>query len=274
MDTKIILVYCLCDDYLKSINHREDRQVRLSDAEVMTIALVAALEFGGNFAQSLRFLSSHGYLSYRISRSRYSRRLHRIRDHFLVLFLHLGEVWKALDEEGVYLLDTFPIAVCDNIRISRCRIYQDEAFRGYQASKKRFFYGLKLHLMVTRDGAPVEFFLTPGSTGDVTGLEHFDFDLPFDSLIIGDKAYNNYEIEDLLAQVGLDLEPVRKKNSTRPAEPALRFLQSFYRKAVETAGSMIERLLPKSIHATSQAGFELKVVLFVLASSINHIPLP
>ena len=273
MDTKNIVVYCLCDDYLKSINHREDRQTCLSDAEVMTIALVATLEFGGNFAQSLRFLSSHGYLSYHINRSRYSRRLHCIRDHFLVLFAHLCEFWKALNEAGVSLLDTFPIAVCDNIRISRNRIYEGEAFRGYQASKKRYFYGLKIHLMVTRDGAPVEFFLTPASTGDVTGLHHFDFDLPPESLIIGDKAYNNYEIEDLFAQVGLDLKPVRKTGSKRPVKPAMRFLQSFYRKAVETAGSMIERLLPKSIHATSQAGFELKVVLFVLASKINNIPL-
>lgn len=271
MDKRIILVYCICDDYLKSIDHREDVQVRLSDAEVMTVALVAALEFGGNFAKTLRFLTSHNYLSYEISRSRYSRRLHRIRDHLLILFAHLAEVWKAIAEEDIFLIDTFPIPVCDNIRIRRCQIYQDEAFRGYQSSKKRYFYGLKVHLMVTRTGAPIEFFLTPGSVGDVTGLDFFDFDLPQESWIIGDKAYNNYELEDVLATAGLELLPVRKKNSKRAVEPSVRYLQSLYRKAVETAGSMIERLLPKSIHATSQAGFELKVVLFVLASSLNHL---
>ena len=35
-------------------------------------------------------------------------------------------------------------------------IYSKEEFRGYQASKKRYFYGLKIHLMVTQDGQPVE----------------------------------------------------------------------------------------------------------------------
>jgi hypothetical protein len=38
---------------------------------------------------------------------------------------------------------------------------------------------------------------------------------------------------------------------------------------VETAGSLIEQLLPKSIHAVTSQGFELKVALFVIASSLN-----
>ena len=42
-----------------------------------------------------------------------------------------------------------------------------------------------------------------------------------------------------------------------------------HRKRVETAGSLIEQLLPKSIHAVTSQGFELKVALFVIASSLN-----
>jgi hypothetical protein len=42
-----------------------------------------------------------------------------------------------------------------------------------------------------------------------------------------------------------------------------------YRKMVETAGSLIEQLLPKSIHAVTSQGFELKVALFVIAYSLN-----
>jgi hypothetical protein len=38
---------------------------------------------------------------------------------------------------------------------------------------------------------------------------------------------------------------------------------------VETAGSMIERLLPKSIHAVTAKGFTLKVFLFVPAYSFS-----
>jgi hypothetical protein len=40
---------------------------------------------------------------------------------------------------------------------------------------------------------------------------------------------------------------------------------------VETAGSLIERLLPKHIHAVTSQGFELKVILFVLAYSVSYL---
>ena len=38
MDTQIIVVFCLCDDMLKSLHHYEDRQCQMSDAEVMATA--------------------------------------------------------------------------------------------------------------------------------------------------------------------------------------------------------------------------------------------
>jgi len=35
MDTQIIVVFCLCDDMLKSLHHYEDSQCQMSDAEVI-----------------------------------------------------------------------------------------------------------------------------------------------------------------------------------------------------------------------------------------------
>jgi hypothetical protein len=32
------------------------------------------------------------------------------------------------------------VAVCDNIRILRCRLLKGEGYRGYCASKRRYFY--------------------------------------------------------------------------------------------------------------------------------------
>jgi Transposase DDE domain len=179
-------------------------------------------------------------------------------------------IWKTLNKEAIYVLDSLPIAVCDNIRIRRSKIYSKEDFRGYQASKKRYFYGLKIHLMVTSDGQPVECFLTPGGFGDVDALKYYAYELPDGSIIYADKAYNDYEIEDLLKEVDhIQLLPMRKKNSKRALPPYVSFVQSYYRKRVETAGSLIEQLLPKSIHAVTPQGFELKVALFVIASSLN-----
>ena len=128
-------------------------------------------------------------------------------------------------------------------------------------------------MMVTKDGEPVEFFLTEASFADVSGLELFDFDLPEGATVYADKAYNFYLIEDNLKDNGITLQPIRKKNSTRALPAWACYLQSYHRKAVETTGSLINQLLPQSIHATNSDGFELKIVLFCLSCSINCIQL-
>ena len=43
MDDKIVVTFCLCDDLLKAIQHPEDHQCHMNDAEIMTTALVASL---------------------------------------------------------------------------------------------------------------------------------------------------------------------------------------------------------------------------------------
>jgi Transposase DDE domain len=274
MDMQIILVYCLCADLLKALHHKEDVQCKISDAEVMTAALVAALFFGGKQTLACAFLREQKYIPQMISKSQFSRRLQRLDYLFITLFQVLGEAFKELNEESVYIIDSAPIAVCDNIRIKRNKIYGDEEHRGYQASKRRYFYGVKVHLLVTKDHQPVEFFLSPGAFSDTDALTQFDFDLPAGSQIFGDKAYTYYLVEDLLDEAEIQLAPDRKKNSKRPMPPWLHFFLRQYRNQVETAGSMIERLLPKSIHAVTAKGFELKVILFVLASSINCLGTP
>jgi hypothetical protein len=270
MDDKIIGTFCLCDDLLKAMHHPEDRQCQMNDAEIMTTAFVASLFFRGNHESARAMLQQYGYIPHMLSKSRFSRRLHRIKDIFIILFNLLGQTWKTLNTASIYVIDSLPIAVCDNIRIRRSKIYSDENFRGYQASKKRYFYGLKTHLMVTQDGQPVECFLTHGGFGDVDALKYYTYELPDGAIIYADKAYNNYEIEDLLKEVDhIQLIPMRKKNSKRALPPYISFVQSYHRKRVETAGSLIEQLLPKSIHAVTSQGFELKVALFVIASSLN-----
>src|SRR5207237_7319019 len=139
-------------------------------------------------------LKQHGYIPHMVSKSRFSRRLHRIKAIFIVLFDLLAQTWKTLNTEAIYVIDSIPIAVCDNIRIRRSKIYAREDFRGYQASKKRYFYGLKIHLMVKQDGQPVECFMTSGGCCDVDVFVFYAYELPYGSIIYAYKAYNDYEI--------------------------------------------------------------------------------
>lgn len=110
MDDQIILIYCLCDDLMKAMHYRENPQCQMSDAEVVTTALVAALFFAGNMERARDFLSAPRYSPQMLSKSRFNRRLHRIKPFFLTLFRLLATTWKELNSEAIYAMDTFPVS--------------------------------------------------------------------------------------------------------------------------------------------------------------------
>jgi hypothetical protein len=260
MDDTITTIYCLLDDFLKAIGHRpDDPQTRLSTAEVMTIPLVAATFFGGNIDKTRRFLHEYGYIKKMISKSHLNRRIHAIEPAlWRGLFDLLAQAFKERNDPELqaYVVDSLPVPVCDNIRIRRCRIYPLEeeghdddtpkkrkSFRGYIASKRRYFYGLRVHLVVTGAGEPVEFSLAAGSEADVSVLKDLQLDLPEGSTILADKAYTDYYYEDLLEEVGLHLKAQRKKNSKRPMPMWEKFLDKPIRQYIETVFSGMTNLV-------------------------------
>jgi hypothetical protein len=83
MDDKIIATFCLCDDLLKAMHHQEDHQCQMNDAEIMTTACIASLFFRGNHESARTMLKQHGYIPHMVSKSRFSRRLHRMKAIFL-----------------------------------------------------------------------------------------------------------------------------------------------------------------------------------------------
>ena len=271
MQEQIITIFCLCDDFLVASGYCDDKQARISTAEIMTIALVAATFFAGNQELSRQFLIEHGYLSYSISKSRFNRRLYRIPDTlWQALFALLADVHRQLNPDQEYVVDSMPIPVCDNIRIRRCKLYQDEAYRGKIASKRRYFYGIRVHLLITATGQPVEMLLAPGSVADIRAFRSMDLDLPEGAEIYADAAYTDYLFEDTLQEVSkIELIAARKSNSTRVRPGWITYLADRVRKRVETTFSLLAERLAKSVHAVTPRGFELKVFLTVLAFAIT-----
>lgn len=72
-----------------------------------------------------------------LQKSRFNRRLHRLFMLMNDIFHQLGMILKEISEHTEYLLDSFPIPLCDNIRIFNVKLIHSEDFRGYIASKKR-----------------------------------------------------------------------------------------------------------------------------------------
>jgi hypothetical protein len=265
-----LAIYCFIDDLLKSLEHKQDPRAQITDAEVITIALIAMLYFGGNFERSRLILHELGLMKRSLSRSRLNRRIHRLSDLIAIIFHQFGSVLKDLNWESRYLLDSFPVAICDNIRISRCRIVQDERFRGYQVAKRRYFYGVRVQVITTVEGIPVEFAILPGKFADIEGLAHLPLDLPAESDLIADSAYTQFEWEEyLLKTQNIHLLVQAKSNTRRAVEPRLEDYKQIFRKRIETTFGELMKMFPKKIHATSLKGFLLKIQLFLFAFQID-----
>ena len=273
MQDTIVTIYCVCDDLLQALDHQDDHQTRYSSAEVMTVPLVACAFFGGNQALARCFLHTHGYTRTTLSASRFSRRLaalpSSVWDTLLAL---LGQVFKQHNRTGDYIVDSFPVPVCDNIRIRRCKLFSQPEYRGYIASKQRYFYGLRVHMVITAQAEPVEFVLAPGAEADIAVFARFELDLPHACVIHADKGYTSQDEEQLLQEAAdVTLLAQRRKNSKHPRPLCIEFLSQPIRKRIETAFSLITSVFPKHIHAVTPQGFALKVTCFILVFAIQKL---
>ena len=111
---------------------------------------------------------------------------------------------------------------------------------------------------------PIQMLLRPARESDIGSFRLFELGLPENSVILGDKAYNDYRYEDRLVQEKqIHLTPIRKVNSKRRGNEFWENVRKKKRRMIETLFSGIERLMPRSIHAVTIAGLILKATLFV-----------
>ncbi|AMJ67806.1 hypothetical protein AXW84_22055 [Hymenobacter sp. PAMC 26628] len=210
----------------------------------------------------------------RLDKGGFTRRLHALTDTLLALFALVGEVLKQLHPEARYVLDSFPVAVCHNTRIPRGKRLTGKAYHGRCASKRSWFYGLKVQVVATSDGVPVEFYIHAGAESEQTGRRGLALDLPAGSVLYTDAGYTDYLAEDLFNEAsGSQQQTARRQNSKRPQHPAQRFLIQYFRKGIETCFSQLTARFPKQIHAVTAAGFALKIAFFIFAHVLDQVGL-
>lgn len=267
-----IAIYCFLDDYLKAVNHQEDKQRMMNDAEIMTTAVLAALYFGGNHERALCFVRAHVF-SHVIKKSRFSRRIHAMGELLHSVFLSVAETVKQFNTRMEYVMDSFPVSVCHNIRIFGNRILPlDEEYRGKCVSKSQYFYGFRVQVIATIDAVPVEFAIVPGSWHDSKGMHALAMNLPAGSRTISDSAYTNYEFEDLLKESENIWHDTQRKSNSKRTEPVYRtYYKSRIRKLIESLFAQITSMIPRKIHATTIKGFLLKLKLFIWGFSFKKL---
>jgi hypothetical protein len=263
----IITVFVIIDDLMQNYEQQSDCRSKVSDSEIITIAVCAAKFCQNHHERTVVLMNQLGYLSGKISVSRFNRRLHKLADWFELALAVLSELHRKGD---TFIIDSMPVPVCRRARASRCRKVRGKEYCGYCAAKREKFFGWRLHLIINPDGVPVSFSMLPAGLHDLTPIHELTWLLPPWCWLLGDKGYNAEADEATIwEETTVRFVPIRKANmepNTIDERVALRK----HRKAVESVNSQLERMGVERLYARTNVGFELKFQASLLAVTFTN----
>lgn len=112
------------------------------------------------------------------------------------------------DCSGVSIADSTAIAVCNNRRIARHRVFRDKAARG--KTSMGWFFGFKLHAVINHCGELLRIKLTPGNVDDRKPLP--DLCAGLFGKLYADKGYLAKALSQTLKAQGIELITKVRKN--------------------------------------------------------------
>lgn len=271
MQKAIVTIFCHIDDFLKAIHWKDDPQCAMTTSEVMTTAIISWRFFSGNIEAARAFLFSHRYIPNMLTKSRLNRRMHAIPDHMWQAIIEFISTLIQPDAR-VFLIDSFPVSACHLVRANRRMMLKGKEFIGYNASKKGWFVGVKIHVLTTQQGCPKTFAISPGSNHDLTVFKRMYLGgLAQGAIIIGDKAYLSASHEQDMEKKGFSMLTERRVNSVKGPSLLYHRYGKRLRKRIETMFSRISNWLPHHVHAVTKKGFFLKLTTLIVAFSTSFL---
>ena len=220
LDTLIAELYVRVDDLFIELGIRQrcGRPPRLSDSELVFLAVAQVLLGCNSERRWLRFASGRlGHLfPYLPGQPAYNKRLRAAARPLAHAILHLARLNPSWCDQ-LRLLDSTPVpcgASRETVKRSELRGW---ANYGYCASHSRFFWGLRLHLLTTLDGAVVAWALANPKLGDreVAQAMLENSPPPPGLFIVADKGYAGREFEDFVRELAAVLFRPDRRNERR-----------------------------------------------------------
>ena len=244
----------------------------MKDSEVITSLIVAAQLFSGNIEKARTFLLEHGYIPDMLSKSRLIERIHKLSSDIWIGLLRFMRRYTPLKSLKCFIVDSFPVQVCKNIRIGRSKLVQGKSYRGFNASKREYYYGYKTSIITCKNGLPIDIQLAPASYHDLTILKNTPLDpLPKGAILVGDAAYLSKSFKGVVAKQGIELITDKRRNSKKGLPIREWHILKRVRKMIETSISSITAFMPRAIKAVTSRGFRIKILGFVLAFAFSKI---
>jgi len=283
LDTLATALYVRVDDALKDDpslapwRPKVGIEPRLSDAELVTVAVMQALLGFTSETRWLRYARQHlgGLFPYLPGQSGYNKRLRRAAGLIQTLIRVLA-VDTASWNDDVWLVDSTPVE-CGRSRptVKRSDLAGWAGY-GYCASHSRFFWGLRLHLITTVSGLPVSFALVSPKLDerdvarDLLEREPGLLARRGGQTLIADKGYASAEFESFLDDHHITL--LRPAYKNRTPRPGGRILKSF-RQIIESVNDTLKGQLDLERHGgRTFTGVATRVLqrLLALTAAIWH----
>lgn len=221
----IVSIFCDIDDFCQHLltaqypqltagsNQKKQRPRGLTLSEVMTILVF--------FHASHYRTFKHFYLAHRLGQRSgdfptlpsYTRFVELIPMTLLPLCAYLQTRKGQLT--GIQFIDSLPIRVCHNRRISSHKVFAGLARRG--KGSMGWFYGFKLHLVINEQGELLGLTLTPGNADDRRPVRKLVRQLW--GKLFGDRGYISQELFEQLWSQGLQLITKLKRNMKNKLMP-------------------------------------------------------
>jgi hypothetical protein len=198
---QLVLLYSTVDDLLKmqarqSQWRRSNHKPRFTDAEVLVLALMQSYFRTDTLKRTYLLVKANDPTAFKNlpTYKQWLARLHRLSSQTSILIFSVP--LKIEDVEEVYLIDSYPVRMCQEIRHGRVNLLRDEgAYFG--KSSRGWFFGFKLHVLTTLKGKIIGAILTNGNVDDRAGVRLLALYLEEGSLCPGDLGYRreNFQLE-------------------------------------------------------------------------------
>jgi hypothetical protein len=276
LNTLLTALYVKIDDYLGR-RTRPGRPPKLSDAELLTLAVAQVLLGVRSEARWLRFVprALPGAFPYLPGQSGYNKRL-RGAVSLIKRLIRVLATDTDLWDDPVWIVDSTPVECARSRPTARRSNLAGWAGYGYCASHSRFFWGLRLHLVCTPAGLPITWALADPKLDERQVLMAvLDHDPTLTATrpgltIIADKGYASAELDHYLTEHGATLlRPSYRNRSPRPGEHLLKPV----RQLIESVNDTLKGQLDLELHGgRSVAGVAARIGqrLLALTAAIWH----
>ena len=277
LDDVFVIAFCLIDDLYAELAPTSVRErprherVEMTDSEVLTLSVVQEALSMDSEASFLRFVArEHGHLFPRLlSRDRYTRRRRALTGLALVLFRRLADAFE--DRARWLVVDSAPVETAAFVRSQSAGVSMPEAAYGYIPTKKRYFFGFRLHVVVTDEGAIADFALCPADVDERTVarevLRRYE-----GRDVLADNGYSGESMQEAASRAGYTLSVSPKpsqKPKTRDEARWRRWLRS-KRDLVETVfGMLADQFKMETTRALSTRGLQTRIAAKVLAFNLS-----